>query len=152
MAHDPFDDPPLASSVAIASHMDPRPGDRLRLIVVYGATLLMLIVLVVSWPSCATLPGSRATLVAFALLAMLTGAFVVRRGRRVLRAGRVPLATDPVWVRTRVRTGRAVQTEAWACFALGASVLLAALLLAGAVVLFPGALDCAAWFSPTRGP
>ena len=137
MTQERIDTPPPADAT---THLEPQPGARRQLIVIYGATLLALLCLSLlvpvlfdltnRQPSCAQLQAGRAFTVGFVLLLVTAGAFVVQRGRRVLRAGRVPLPDDPVWVRTRVRTGVAVAIEAGACFATGAFLLLVPPLLA----------------------
>ena len=119
--------------------MRPRPGDGRRLVVRYGFALSLAIIGRVVWrelddiprrvASCTSVWGMRA-LVMFVLVALVASAVLLaRRGWRVRRAGRVPLADDPVLVDTRVRRGNHVAWEARACFVIAATLLVAPLVV-----------------------
>jgi cytochrome bd-type quinol oxidase subunit 1 len=120
--------------------MSPRPGDFRRLVVRYGAAIVYVAALLIvclrqdAWLALSTcepdleLPRALMAVAGASLVASLLAA---RRGWRVLRAGRVPLASDPVLVSTRVRHGAAVRWEAGACFLVAAALVAVALRLSG---------------------
>jgi hypothetical protein len=117
--------------------MTPRPGDFRRLVLIYGFALLLAEAARLAWlrlddfgvraTSCASVWGMRIALLALVASFATTALIVARRGLRVHRAGRVPLADDPVLVDTRVRRGGHVALEAGACFVMAAVLLLAPL-------------------------
>ena len=143
-----------------AGHMDPRPGDRLKLVGIYAAAIGATIAFRLLWPGfvaqsrglpdCGDLQGTRAVLVGYAVLLSFAAAIAARRGLRVLAAGRVPLATDAVFIRTTIRTGFYARVEALTCFVaacvlaggIGAFVALFQDSLGALFAGFPGSASC----------
>lgn len=116
--------------------MTPQPGDLRRLVVRYGAAIVLVATMLgvyVHYDAWLARPTCEAGLELLRALKVVAGAslvaslFAARRGWRVLRAGRVPLPSDPVLVSTRVRYGTAVRWEAGACFIVGAVLVAASL-------------------------
>ena len=123
--------------------MSPQRGDALRLVLRYGLALLLATASAMAWfelddltrraASCPSMWGMRVALTALVAALASAALLVARRGLRVRRAGRVPLATDPVLLPTRVRYGAPVRWETGACFVM-ATALVAASLKLGAMV------------------
>jgi len=123
-------DPPAART---QEFIEPTPQSRRRFAIRWGiaaAGLLLALALGKLWfaflnslPVCDDLPYLRATLLAWIIVPFFVGIYYLRLGRRMLIHQQWPPPGRPVFMRQRIRRGRAVRWRAYGLLTMSAVAL-----------------------------